>query len=362
MFWLGAIVSLCYVPGVTGAFIATQWPVLAVAMSAALLWRRGPFTLYHGLGLLFLAYATAHLLFTPVPYASVFGWWLIVIMGMCVWFGTTMETGGTELRDLYRGLALGGAISSVVAMFQWLGYDRVPVVSGLPAGIYTNSIQQGTVLALLVVALISERLWLWVPFMLPGIILSGSRGAWIALAVGLLAFGVRRAWLLGAVGVAGAFYLLGPLSPSDVQRMVIWDAAWHNLTWLGWGPGIFYTVLLPQGSQMFYPEHAHNDALQLAFEYGIGAVPAYAIFAFALSRTRTREWPLVVAFVAAGCYSMPLWMPIASFLALVAVGRILRTSVDVSDDSDNRGRQVVPWRRTAGSQSVPLASYHTAEG
>ena len=46
MFWIGAVVSLCYVPGVTGAYIATQWPVLAVLLSFGLL-RSGPFTAFH---------------------------------------------------------------------------------------------------------------------------------------------------------------------------------------------------------------------------------------------------------------------------------------------------------------------------
>lgn len=319
MFWLGAIVSLCYVPGVTGAFIATQWPVLAVALPFGLL-RRGPFTSFHVLGLLFLVYAAVLAYFSVVPYDAVWGLWLIVIMGLSVWFGTTLET----THGLYAGLAMGGAVSSAVAVAQHFGWQIVPTTSSAPAGLLVNSVQQGTVLALLVVALVSERMWLWALPLAPGLVLAHSRGAWLALAVGLLGHYVREWWVFCLVGIVGALYLSSPTSTSDQERMLIWEVAYNGLGWLGWGPGAFYTVRITQAAATIFPEHAHNDALQLAFEYGVGALLPLAIIGFALTRTEAREWPVVLAFVAAGCYSMPLWMPLTSFLGLVCVGRILR--------------------------------------
>lgn len=356
MFWLGIIASLCYVPGVTGAYIATQWPVLAVALSFAL-WRSGPFTWLHGLGVLFIAYAALRAPFSPLPEASVFGLWLVVIMGLCVWLGTT----ATTLRDLYAGLAVGAAVSSAIAVGQYFGFNFLPTTSTTLPGLYLNGVQQGTVLALLAVALISERMWLWALPLVPGIALSGSRGAWIALAVGLLACGVRRLWVLGAVAAAGAFYLLTPLSSSDAHRLFIWRTAWDNLTPLGLGPGMFYTLLMQRGGETFFPEYAHNDALQLVFEYGAGAALPLAIFAFALCRTRDREWPVIAAFVAAGCYSMPLFMPVASLLALACVGRVLRTYAVARGYGGNSGFHGVPWRcnRTqASGATVSVAPHH----
>jgi len=324
MFWLGAVVSLCYVPGVTGAYIATQWPVLAVLLSFGLL-RSGLFTAFHAAGLAFVAYAAARLPFSPAPYASVFGLWLIVIMGLSVWFGTV----ATNMRGLYAGLAVGASVSSALAVLQYFGWDLVLTVAsndaGSMPGLYISSVQQGLILALIAVALVSERMWLWTIPIMPGVFMAHSRGAWIALAVGALACYVRRLWVLGAVGVAGAFYLFTPLLPSDALRMSIWNTAWANLKWLGWGPGVFYTIAMPQdGSYSFYPEYVHNDALQLAFEYGIGAALLLPVFGYALWRTDVKEWPIVLAFAVAGCYSMPLFMPVTSFLALAAVGRVLR--------------------------------------
>ncbi len=361
MFWLGAVVSLCYVPGVTGAYIATQWPVMAVLLSFGLL-RSGPFTVFHLLGLAFIAYAAMRLPFSFAPYASVFGLWLVVIMGLCLWFGTTLES----TRELYAGLAIGAAVSSAVAVFQYFGVETVPSVQGAHAGLYVNRVQQGVVLALIVAALASERMWLWIPPLVPGIVLAQSRGAWVALAAGLLGCFVRRLWVFGAVAAVGAFYLLSSLSVSDAERVFIWETAWNNLTWLGWGPGTFYAIVLPwNGTFSLYPEYAHNDALQLAFEYGIGAVLLLPVFGYALWRTDAKEWPIIVAFVTAGCYSMPLFMPIASFLGLVAVGRILRLHGWAVHNGDRSRQHVVSWwrgRTEAGGRLVPVASHHSAEG
>ena len=338
MFWLGAVVSLCYVPGVTGAYIATQWPVLAVLLPFGLL-RSGPFTAFHAVGLAFLAYAAARLPFSPAPYASVFGLWLIAIMGLSVWFGTTM----TNTRGLYAGLAAGASVSSLLAVLQYFGWNLVTAATP-DAGLYVNSVQQGAVLALITVALLSERMWLWALPLTPGIFLAHSRGAWIALAAGALACYVRRLWVFGIVAAAGAFYLLTPLSASDAERMFIWRTAWDGLKWLGWGPGVFYTIVLPHnGTLSLYPEYAHNDALQLVFEYGLGALLVLPIIGYALWRTDAKEWPVVVAFVAAGCYSMPLFTPITSFLALVAVGRVLRVHGLARGDGNNSRQYVVPW-------------------
>lgn len=367
MFWLGAIVSLCYVPGITGAYIATQWPLLAVIGCFGLL-RSGPFTVLHCLGLLFVAYAVALMPFSPTPYASVFGLWLIVIMGLCVWFGTTV----TDVRGLYAGLAAGAAVSSAIAVMQHFGLHPVATISAQPdhlPGLYLNGVQQGAVLALIVVALVSERMWLWALPLLPGVALSQSRGAWLALAVGLLACGVRRLWVLGALATAGAFFFLSPLSGSDLHRLLIWHTTWDNLIWQGWGPGVFYSMLIPPSEVSngiaIYPEYAHNDALQLLFEYGVGAALPFAIMGYALWRTDVKEWPVVLAFVVAGCYSMPLFMPIASFLALVAVGRILRSYGVDGGHGGYSGQHVISWLARyakAGRQVVPMAPHSTAKG
>lgn len=362
MFWLGAAVSLCYIPGVTGAYIATQWPLLAVVLSFGLL-RRGPVTPFHVAGLFFIAYAAAATLYSPLRDASIFGLWLVVIMGLSVWFGTTLES----TRELYAGLAVGAGVSSFVAVLHFFGFQAVPQASTGHAGLYVNSVQQGLVLALVIVALVSERMWLWVLPLVPGLVLAQSRGAWLALTAGLLACYVRRLWVFGVVGAVGVVYLLLPLSPSDAERLFIWRTAWDNLTLFGNGPGIFYALMLNTKHGTFlFPEYAHNDALQLLFEYGIGAFLPFAIIGYAVTRTGVAEWPVIVSSVAAGCYSMPLFMPIASFLTLVAVGRVLRTYGLAGSDSRSGRFDFLPryQRGFSGARrmAVPVSSHFANEG
>lgn len=361
MFWFGAIVSLCYIPGLTGAYILTQWPLLAVVLPFALL-RPGPFTVFHLLGAVFIAYAAVLLPFSAAPIAGVFGLWLLVIVGLTVWFGTTL----VNTRELYAGLAAGAAVSSFVGVLQYLGFYIVPGTSAMPPGLYANAVQQGTVLALIAVALATERMWFWTLPLLPGILLANSRGGFIVLAVGLLGCGVRRLWVFSALAAVAVFYLLSPLSSSDAQRVFIWHTAYDNLTWLGWGAGVFYIILLSQdGVTSFFPEYAHNDFLQLAFEYGLAAVLPFIVLGYAIWRTDVKEWPIVLAFCTAACFSMPLFMPIAAFLAFVAVGRVLR--VHGLDGSHGRysGRDFLSWVRgcfSSGGKNLSVASHHPAKG
>ncbi len=360
MFWIGAIVSLCYLPGITGAYIATQWPVLSILLPFGL-WRSGPMTFLHWLGVAFIAYATVRLAYAPSFVDGVGGLWMLYIMGLSFWLGSTLD----DLRGLYAGLAVGASISSLVAVLQAFGVQVVPSVTP-HAGIYVNSVAQGLALALIAVALISERMWLWVLPLVPGLVLAQSRGAWLMLAVGVVACYVRRAWLL-VVGVAAlgiVLYVGARVGSSDGERLFIWQSAATHLTWLGWGPGSFSILLLHYDSRSFFPGYAHNDALQLAFEYGIAALAPFAVFAFVLGETDAREWPIVVAFAVAGCYSMPLWFPVTSFLALVAAGRIVRRGALVGLDSYICGFAVVPervatryGRHGAGSLVVPVQSH-----
>jgi hypothetical protein len=355
MFWLGLIVSLCYVPGVTGAYIATQWPVLSILLPFVL-WRRGPFTWLHGLGLVFIAYAAVHLTFVPILYDGVWGVWLLCIMGLSFWLGSTSG----DLRGLYRGLAIGGAVSSVIAVLQYFGVPTVLRISEHPAGLYVNSVVQGMVLALIVVALVSERMWLWVPLLLPGLLLSNSRGAWLALAVGLLSVYVRRAWVFALLGVAGLVLAVRvqPMS-SDETRLLIWNGALGFLTPWGWGPGSFFSWLVPYRDTLMTPEYAHNDAIQLIFEYGFAAVVPLGIFAFALTRTRSREWPVFVTFATLGCYSMPLWVPVASFVGCVVAGRIVSGWAMDGLERDQSRFAGVPWwygGAGAGHEPVPVVA------
>ncbi len=348
MFAFGVIVSLCYIPGWTGAALSTQYAVLSMTLPFTL-WRQGPITAFHWLGLTLIAFATTSLLWNTDPLGGVHGLWMLCVLALCFWLGSTLP----NLRQVYTGLAVGGAVSSLIAIVQAFGYQLLPTAPGHPAGLYFSAITQGEILALLIVALLTERMFYWVLPLLPGIALSQSRGAWLALGFGVLGLYVRRTWLLPAAGVAvGISMWLG--GPTDVERWHNWLAAWGDLTWFGSGVGSFASQLYNDNGHVIYPEFVHNDALQLIYEYGVAATAPAVIFAFVLFRTQAREWPVILAFVVMGLFSFPLYMPITTFIGLLAAGRIVRDWHLDRAVSNSSGFSAVPRQRRVSSQAVPV--------
>ncbi len=298
-----------------------------------------------------MGYAVTSLAWNTDIHGGVYGFWLLCILALCFWLGSTLQS----LKQVYIGLAVGGAVSSMVGVLQALGYQIVPTQYPLQsAGIYFNTVAQGEILALLVIALLTERVyWIIVP-LLPGIILAQSRGAWIALAIGIASLHIRSLWLLLLVALTVAVVCLFPQSPSDIQRLWFWTAAFNELTLFGNGVGSFASQMYTNGVYVIYPEFVHNDILQLAYEFGIAALLPAAIFAFALSRTQEREWPILMAFITMGFYSFPLWMPVTAFVGLLVTGRIVR-SWHMDGRFSEYCRQVSLSRRWANSrQAVSL--------
>lgn len=232
----------------------------------------------------------------------------------------------TSLREIYIALACVGALSSALAVAQWgLGWFPFPVWSHGPAmaGLLYNPIHQGQTLALMIVVLAVHRLWWFIPPLLPGLLLSHSRGAWLALAFGLIATRFRYPLVFLILALAVGVLYTSQINPSDSQRLAIWHAAWINLTFWGNGFGSFNALYMGSFEHLIHPEYAHNDYLQTVFEFGVWSVVPFGVVAWAASRTTTRDWPTLVTFLFVACFSMPLHMPImAGLFALALIGAI----------------------------------------
>lgn len=249
-----------------------------------------------------------------IPARELTGSWFILFLAMAFWLGAA-----TSLRPLFRGLAIGLSVSSLVAVGQWSGWG--PASYNLPAGLLYNSAIQAVAIALVIVSL--ERAdWRYVPAMLPGLLLAHSRGGYLVLAIGLAgrAFGWKGAVLTLLVAAAVSVTFMGS---SDLDRIMIWSAAWHDLQWSGHGPGSFANVLFQAPDGVHYPGHVHNDYLQLAYELGIWAAPAYLIYGAALTRTESPYWPAFAGFATAGVFFFPLYTPVTAIIGAVLAGHIL---------------------------------------
>lgn len=323
MFWLGLIVSICFIPGYVGAIIPTQWAVLTVLLPLGL-WRSGVFTPAHLAGLAFMAWSALSITWAPNTWDAFNGLWFLSLWALAFWFGTTV----TDFRPLWQGLAVGLSVSSVVAMAQWFGYHPVLTVNGeKPAGLLFNPVVLGSCAALVIIALVSQRQWWYIPGVVPALILSGSRGAFLVLAMTLLTRWMRVRYILCAMALAAVVLVLsldGLETDSDLTRLTIWGAALRELNLLGNGLGSFSTFFLLANRQLLYPGWVHNDYIQLWFEFGIGSIFILSLYWLVLRQRTSDHWPIFFAFALMGLFSFPLWTPIPTFMACMVAGAVLR--------------------------------------
>lgn len=319
MLSLGLLTSLAYIPGYTGAIIPTQWAVLSCVLPLAL-WREGSMTPLHWLGVAFLAYAFASTFWAADHLDAVWGLWTLSILALAFWLGSTC----LNLRRLYIGLAIGLSVSSAVAILQFFGIRPVLGGTGLrSSGLFYNPIVLGSAGALVIVGLLSEKLYWWIPSVAPGFLLAQSRAAIFALFCGVWMVYRPRPLLLILGVLASAVLATAFPTETDLIRYQLWWATFENLTLFGHGPGSFLSFLFISGKSLIHPEYAHNDALQLLFEYGIGSLALFAMLALALAQTQSPEWPVLVTFVILGLASFPLYTPLCALVGAVCAGRLV---------------------------------------
>lgn len=220
------------------------------------------------------------------------------------------------LMGLLVGLLLGVTLSGVLGILQFfIGYDggakpwRIDpdgrqyryatgfmnhwIRYGLMMGL------AGTTLFILGPVLLGRRWsWPWVALAIASTMISGARGAVLALAAGLgVGISVGGTWkrVLGALCGAVAVAVLGMVvialaAPERVQLMLQGDdirlTTWGHLMellwahpWFGVGPKGLPTAYAQgienAGFHQWNPGHAHNGFLQIALT---GGIPALALF------------------------------------------------------------------------------------
>lgn len=319
MFWLGLLLIVCFVPGYTGASVPTQWALLSAFLPACL-WYRSQATTGHRLFLLWIIYALVSLTWILNFYSAVWGLWLLFIWALDYHLGTII----TDLRGLWKGLAMGLSVSTAVAVAQALDY--VPVETADPfryPGLLFNTALAGVVLGLVIVALVVERLWWYIPPLAIGLVLSGSRGGLVVAALGICAGYSRLLAFTALIGGSLAFII--HLDPSDAQRLQIWGVTLNALVPFGHGIGSFGDLYYGYAAKMalIRPEYVHNDSLQLVYEFGIFALIPIGTFSLALV-VSGRNFPILFAWCAASLFFFPLYTPITAFIGCVLAGASIR--------------------------------------
>lgn len=341
MFWLGLLLAICYVPGYTGASVPTQWAVLSIVLPLGL-WRVSSYDIGHKLLFGFVLYAILGACWSLNLYSWVWGMWLVGIWVLAYHWGTLCK----DLRGLWKGLAVGLCASVAVAIAQALDY--APVEANDPyqySGLFFNSSLFGVTIGLVLVGLAVHNLWWYMPPMALGLILSGSRGGILVVVIGLIARFGGATLAIGAFACMGIAFL-AVIDLADAQRLQIWGVTIRALNIFGHGAGSFLDLYYVRNTKvtLIHPEFAHNDFLQLTYEYGIGALFLIVIPALALA-SRSAERAVLVAWLALATFYFPLYAPLPAFIGLVVAGHCLHSWALVRNHSNRRRFSILSWLR-----------------
>jgi O-antigen ligase len=370
-----------YWPGVLGAGTTLRWSLLWVGSAVLSCWGRlgstnGP-TKPVLCMLLFSVYMLVSLMWSPfkmdglselMNFTSIL---LSIIIGM--------KAARSLMRCAVLAAAFGIGLNSIFAVIQWYGFHPVIQLTPRPSGLFLNGNVLAEISALVLVGCWNTRsAWMSVLssiIMLPALLLPQQRGSMIALAIAGMIWLIQRwryGWSLASgialILLAGAcFMATGSVSSmwtweqairlgSISERLSIWSATIDGFTLFGHGAGSFrglFPLYAPQiDTMILWPQHAHNDLLELIFEYGIFAAIPAALASLCLMSNSPYRW-VVLVFLVEGCSGFPLFMPATSFLAALCMGHCLR-HVDWARFAQLRSR-VVSFLRAAGARFSPNA-------
>ena len=278
----------------------------------------------------FLLYAAANAGWvSPVPWLGWWDWLGWVQMAVLFWVILHGVRSNRTMEVLFGGLILLGMVAVGLAAYQsladagWLAMGRrqVPQFLGRASGPFGIPNSLAALLNLLLPPLIALMLqrgasaaqrvlcgYLAAMFAV-GVILTVSRGAWLALGIALIAWPWLRArratWRHAAwsAGVAAALLLLATAlyyqSPrirdrvdtllrqrTETSRVILWRAGWslfRESPYFGTGAGSYDVRFEKYRPERFWdrPRWAHNDYLNTLSDYGVlGFILSFGLAGF----------------------------------------------------------------------------------
>ena len=249
--------------------------------------------------LFYLLAAVVSTLLSADPWLSVWGLWGTYNTGLICAMVLIPYWACVDSRHRFGlevGLRWGGLIMAVVGLAQRVGFF---LPFPLPAGDRAYSTMGSPVYVGAMAALCFPfcKTWLERGLMIALLWATGSRGAWIATALGAIYFywpdisrRVRIWGLVAAGSVTALAFWIRPLS--DLGRVVVWGAAWEAFKarpWFGWGPGNYLTIAEvyrnPAWDEVYgvtTQDHAHNLFLEAAATGGIVGLVAMSVLTYTM--------------------------------------------------------------------------------
>jgi len=340
LYALGFLATSLYWPGVAGAATTPRWG--AMLLIVPLLIRDVKASPAHWWGVAFLVLALVSVAWTPDPLNAGNQMFMLLLWLALFCLGSQSD----DLRPFYIGCIAGLAISSMIALWQFMGWHpvRERYVGALPSGLFINGNYLAEAAGLAMVAAVSERMWWALPVLAPSLLLPQARGALVAVAAALAAYFWCRSRtisvvLLTVIAVAGGWVLIHP-DPAWAERLDIWRSTVAGLTFWGHGLGSFwalYPALDLRVAPGALPDHAHNEFLQTAFELGVPGLVLALAFCVTLAGPIDTSRLVLIALAVESCFAFPLRLPATVAIGLLAAGHAVRDRYVLRD-------LVVRWR------------------
>lgn len=342
-FLLGFVITIVYIPGILGASIPTGWLFLIIISPLLVI----PTTIP-----LFLIYAIISLLWTVNDWIGFFFLLQFIALWLVFEFGKTIK----DLRPIFKRIALGLGINSIIALSQYYGFHQVFTLDNTSAGLFLNPNIYSEISALVLVALIWLRLWYWIPLTLTGLILVHSRAAILSLIICSLLYLYKRFPLYTSIGtvlisITGIIFLIFGMIyyphisaiTSIQERFDLWADTLRGIKIFGNGVGS-YEILYPYYSthvdtSLFRPRYAHNDLLQLIFDFGIGTLLLLPVIYKAAKSVN----PILYSFGVVSLLAFPLHVPLSAFIVCLVTGFIVSNN-DTVRNSRNSCRSILSKR------------------
>jgi len=331
---LGIAIMTAYIPGVIGLVSITSWAVMWLVMPVLLLKCKIKITLIHILGMAFLSYAALSLLWSPHGMLELMQ--LLALASVFVW-GSTLK----DLKSVTIGLSIGLALSSVLAIFQFLGIETfVYTYHGIkPSGLFVNPNVYSEISVMVLLLILINKLWWYIPVVIPGLMVS-SRAVILGLGISLVVMVWSKSKVI-SISILSLFLLTccviffkSEINDSIFVRLHVWQDMLAGFTIFGNGIGSF-VYKFPEynkhidGSVTIF-EFAHNDLLQLLFELGIGAIPLIIIVALLLM-VKNEYRSALIFFIVISSFGFPLHMPVTAFMLALVAAQLAKSSLGYSD-------------------------------
>lgn len=327
---LGFALVMANVPWAYADYNVGRWAVAWLGI-ALLLWAC-PVQRIIWPGVAFLALAAASLLWAPVQLnanGAILHWGLLAGAFMVGMAGLSDE--------IFVGAGWGMLLNSALAVYQFVTWQ--PWMRPAPEGLFGNRDFLAETALLIMIPLLWKRRWVLAGLLAPAAFLPMYRGALLAAGV----VGVAALWnasrmaailvIVVCAVVVGWVSLSGAKRITADDRLGIWEDTIAGLTPLGRGAGQFYNTFPEHETHgdiaRVRTDHAHNDWLEILYEFGPLGLGLAGIFAagclvagFTARVGGQGAAYTFLAFCVLGCVGFPAHNAASAVLGLLAAGGV----------------------------------------